>query len=99
MPGGLGWSSAPPGDPSNRGSFVIAFGAPGIQRRAGLPAVRPAPDPAEWSILPGRVNSRIAADSITHIAMECFVYNWRNLLGGAASAAILTVDVAVPAFA
>jgi hypothetical protein len=34
-----------------------------------------------------------------HIEMECFVYNWRILLGGAASAAILTVGVAVPAFA
>jgi hypothetical protein len=31
--------------------------------------------------------------------MECFVYNWRILLGGAASAAILTVGVAAPAFA
>ena len=31
--------------------------------------------------------------------MECFVYNWRILLGGAASAAILTVGVATPAFA
>jgi hypothetical protein len=31
--------------------------------------------------------------------MECFVYNWRNLLGGAASAAILTVGIAAPAFA
>jgi hypothetical protein len=26
-----------------------------------------------------------------HIEMECFVYNWRILLGGATSAAILTV--------
>src|SRR5438552_11378922 len=34
-----------------------------------------------------------------HIEMECFVYNWRILLGGAASAAILTVGVAAPAFA
>jgi hypothetical protein len=33
------------------------------------------------------------------IEMECFVYNWRILLGGAASAAILTVGVAAPAFA
>jgi hypothetical protein len=31
--------------------------------------------------------------------MECFVYNWRILLGGAASAAILAVGVAAPAFA
>ncbi len=31
--------------------------------------------------------------------MECFVYNWRILLGGAASAAILTAGVAAPAFA
>ena len=31
--------------------------------------------------------------------MECFVYNWRILLGGAASAAILTVGVAAPALA
>src|SRR5260370_14939449 len=31
--------------------------------------------------------------------MECFVYNWRILLGGAASAAILTVGIAAPAFA
>jgi hypothetical protein len=31
--------------------------------------------------------------------MECFVYNRRILLGGAASAAILTVGVAAPAFA
>jgi hypothetical protein len=31
--------------------------------------------------------------------MECFVYNWRILLGGAASTAILTVGVAAPAFA
>jgi hypothetical protein len=28
--------------------------------------------------------------------MECFVYNWRILLGGAASAAILAVGVAAP---
>ena len=41
------------------------------------------------AILPGRVNARIAADFITHIEMECFVCNWRILLGGAASAAIL----------
>jgi hypothetical protein len=34
-----------------------------------------------------------------HIEMECFVYNWRILLGGAASAAILTAGVAAPAFA
>jgi hypothetical protein len=34
-----------------------------------------------------------------HIEMECFVYNWRILLGGAASAAILTVGAAAPAFA
>src|SRR6266480_4756274 len=34
-----------------------------------------------------------------HIEMECFVYNWRILLGGAASAAILAVGVAAPAFA
>ena len=34
-----------------------------------------------------------------HIEMECFVYNWRILLGGAVSAAILTVGVAAPAFA
>jgi hypothetical protein len=34
-----------------------------------------------------------------HIEMECFVYNWRILLGGASSAAILTVGVAAPAFA
>jgi hypothetical protein len=33
------------------------------------------------------------------IEMECFVYNWRILLGGAASAAILTVGFAAPAFA
>src|SRR5260370_2189014 len=33
------------------------------------------------------------------IEMECFVYNWRILLGGAASAAILTVGIAAPAFA
>ncbi len=31
--------------------------------------------------------------------MECFVYNWRILLGGAASAAILTVGIAAPALA
>jgi hypothetical protein len=31
--------------------------------------------------------------------MERFVYNWRILLGGAASAAIRTVGVAAPAFA
>ena len=31
--------------------------------------------------------------------MECFAYNWRILLGGAASAAILAVGVAAPAFA
>jgi len=31
--------------------------------------------------------------------MECFVYNWRILLGGAASAAILAVGIAAPAFA
>jgi len=31
--------------------------------------------------------------------MECSVYNWRILLGGAASAAILTAGVAAPAFA
>jgi hypothetical protein len=31
--------------------------------------------------------------------MECSVFNWRILLGGAASAAILTVGVAAPAFA
>ena len=31
--------------------------------------------------------------------MECFVYNWRILLGGAASAAIVAVGVAAPAFA
>jgi hypothetical protein len=31
--------------------------------------------------------------------MECFVYNWRILLGGAVSAAILAVGVAAPAFA
>jgi hypothetical protein len=35
-----------------------------------------------------------------HIEMECLVYNWRILLGGAAaSAVILTVGVAAPAFA
>ena len=34
-----------------------------------------------------------------HIEMECFVYNWRILLGGAASAAILTAGVGAPAFA
>jgi hypothetical protein len=31
--------------------------------------------------------------------MECFVYNWRILLGGAASAAILTAGFSAPAFA
>jgi len=31
--------------------------------------------------------------------MECFVYNWRILLGGAASAAILMAGVGAPAFA
>jgi hypothetical protein len=31
--------------------------------------------------------------------MECSVFNWRILLGGAASAAILTAGVAAPAFA
>jgi hypothetical protein len=31
--------------------------------------------------------------------MECSVFNWRILLGGAASAAILAVGVAAPAFA
>jgi len=31
--------------------------------------------------------------------MECFVYNWRILLGGAASAAVLTVGLAAPALA
>jgi hypothetical protein len=31
--------------------------------------------------------------------MECFMYNWRILLGGAASAAVLAVGVAAPAFA
>jgi hypothetical protein len=49
--------------------------------------------------LHGRFNQPSHTLRYYHIEMECFVYNWRILLGGAASAAILTVGVAAPAFA
>jgi hypothetical protein len=53
-----------------------------------------------------RIPARIPIFGLRHDAavqlsteMECSVFNWRILLGGAASAAILTVGVAAPAFA
>jgi hypothetical protein len=40
---------------------------------------------------------RSRASSMTRLEGECFVYNWRILLAGAASAGILTVGIAAPA--
>ena len=49
-----------------------------------------------------RSGSALTRPFTAHIgmtSMECSVFNWRILLGGAASAAILTAGVAAPAFA
>src|SRR4029077_19782613 len=70
-------------------------------RRPVFPSGPQAPDSRRMARrkLPGQFHQPSHILRYYHIEMECFVYNWRILLGGAASAAILTVGVAAPAFA